>query len=81
MNNINDRATIYLTEYGEQILDNYRLKKERETHIDLKSILSYDKSGKFSSELWNVMSIFGEHFFNGAKQIFQDNEINIEHRY
>ncbi len=76
--NINDNVTVILTDYGKQILDEYRTNLEKEIKINLDSIYHYEEDGKFREQLWAIMNIFGSHLYCGSKQIFLDNQIQIE---
>jgi len=75
--NINEKASVHLTDYGKHVLDVHRMELEESAGIDLKEILHYDENDVFSSELWEIMSIFGRFMYNGAKQAFHDNAITI----
>lgn len=76
--NINRTGTVTLTTQGKNILDKYRTTVEKETNRDLKTILQYDGDGKYSTELWNLMNIFGEHLYNGSELVFHKNIIDME---
>jgi hypothetical protein len=45
--------------------------------IDFKILYKYDEHGKFSASLWELMNLFGKHIYNGAEQVFENNEIRI----
>jgi len=73
--NINDEVIVILTDYGKEILDNY--KKNIEKQVNFKytsSFLNYDENGKYKTQMWNLMFIFGKHIYSG-KQIFLHNQI------
>lgn len=73
--NINNDVEITLTEYGKHILDNHRKKLEKGTGIKLDIIFKYEESGVYKAQLWELMNIFGSHIYNGAEQVFVNNEI------
>ena len=66
--NINDMVEIELTEYGRSLLLN-------------KNLISYsnynEKTKVLREQLWVMMEIFGEFFFNGGKQIIVNNTIRL----
>ena len=64
--NINDKVVVALTEFGKQRLIG-----------DARTIYRLD-NGKYSFQLWELMSIFGDYMYNGAEQIFIKNEIELE---
>lgn len=77
--NINDRIKVKLTKHGKSILNNY-------DHYNLSEVeylnlpVSYsphpaDADGYYEFTLWEFMSIFGAHFYNGGPQLLEDNEI------
>jgi hypothetical protein len=73
--NLNDEVEVILTDFGKQILDNYRNKVEQEIKLSLESsFLSCDKNGLYITQLWNLMEIFGDHMYSGI-QIFNQNKI------
>lgn len=75
--NINDMVEVTLTEHGKKILDGHIRDLENKLGIDCKILFKYDEHGKFSASLWELMNLFGEHIYNGAKQVFENNEIMV----
>lgn len=75
--NINQTCTVTLTTHGKNILDNYWLSVKRTLNQERPTFLQCDSEGNYSSELWNIMSIFGKHLYNGGDQLFHENIINI----
>lgn len=68
--NLNDFITCKLTDHGEQIL------KDNSTEYDIS--WRYNKETKvLYTELWSFMNIFGEHIYNGCKQIIVDNTLTF----
>jgi hypothetical protein len=75
--NINDMVEVTLTEYGKKILDSYIGNLENMSGIDCKILFKYDEHGKLSVSFWELMNLFGKHIYNGAKQVFENNEIMV----
>lgn len=75
--NTNQICSVILTVHGKKILDNHWLNVRGILHHERPTFLQYDGDGKYSSELWNIMSIFGKHLYNGGNQLFHDNIISI----
>lgn len=76
--NINDEVEVILTDFGKQILDNYRTKIEQKIKLSLDSpFLHYDENGKYMTQMWNLMEVFGNHMYSG-KQIFLQNKIYLK---
>ena len=75
--NLNDEVEVILTDYGKEILDKYRTKVEQEINLSMKSsFLSCDENGKYVTQMWNLMEVFGRHMYSG-KLIFNQNSIYI----
>lgn len=76
--NINDFVKVRLTELGRDILlDDLskvypNLKRENLWEV---SPYHIDDDGYLKIQFWNFMSIFGSHFWNGAPQVIEHNEI------
>ena len=68
--NINIQVKIKLTQYGRNIL--------KQHYSEFPSLAKLDETGYFKSELWNIMYIFGEHLYNGSKQIIEENELLLD---
>lgn len=69
--NVNNMCRVKLTPFGigvlldEKFQTTYRFNMDKKTHI-------------ITTELWNLMSIFGPYLFNGAVNLpFDQNEIEI----
>ena len=76
--NINDMATVELTPYGVDILGNHY---EKYWQRDMETISGFNNTSCiYTTELWNLMQIFGECLYMGNPAIpFVSNEITIEH--
>lgn len=68
--NMNDEATVILTEFGKKIYKEYY--KKFPEHIRPE----YDK--KLTTELWQIMEIFGKYFYVGCNVLFENNSIKIK---
>lgn len=79
--NINDFIKVKLTDHGKDIYehsnDSLMAKPEYEKIKKwLEPIpLEYDDEGYVQFQLWKFMEIFGEHMWNGAPQIIENNSI------
>lgn len=78
--NINDTVTVILTDYGQQVLADYKAHLENQLMKDnlilkvgLESMYSCDKNGKYTTELWQLMFIFGQDM--QSAQMFNHNKI------
>lgn len=73
--NLNQRCDVILTEHGAEVYN----KHFREQHAICKLIeLTNLKAGEvLSLLLWELMSIFGEHLYNGAENCFENNDISF----
>lgn len=76
--NINDIIKVKLTEHGRNMhAQNY--KKYLGENFNKKYYLpAIDKEGFTKYQLWEFMNIFGEHMFNGAEQVIENNLIYFE---
>lgn len=74
--NLNDKVSVKLTKYGKRVLDEYRTTLEKDSGLEFKHL--QPKEGIYSSELWDIMHIFGKYMYLGANQLFVDNEIIIK---
>lgn len=73
--NLNNEVEVILTDFGRQILDNYRTKTEQQIKMSLtSSFLRCDENGKYITQLWTLMEVFGNHMYSGI-QIFNQNKI------
>lgn len=69
--NINDLVRVKLTEYGVE-----HLKTKDPVALEY----HFDKETKMlETEMWNLMYIFGDEMYMGAKQVFENNNIEIMH--
>lgn len=69
--NINQKVKVTLTEKGKQILfDSYK---------DWPGAYT-DKLMKSEFQLWELMSIFGPHVYNGCEVPFEENIIDIDEK-
>ncbi len=75
--NVNMMAKVKLTEYGKQLLDNYRTNLENKYGYSIEHIFIYNRDGIYETMLWELMNIFGEYMYNGSKQIFENNLIEL----
>lgn len=78
--NMNKTIKIKLTNRGKMILYEYwenKLKKHNSEKDVIEWVKSKIKKGYYEIELWQFMNIFGEHFYNGAEPISENNEIEI----
>jgi hypothetical protein len=73
--NINDEVTVILTEYGISVLQNYKKNLEQYTDLKFEFTLTQDINGKYTTELWNLMFIFGQHMSMSLPQVFLHNKI------
>lgn len=73
--NLNQRCDVILTEHGAEVYN----KHFRKQHAICKLIeLTNLKAGDvLSLLLWELMSIFGEHLYNGAENCFENNDISF----
>lgn len=76
--NINDKATVILTDFGKTIVDNHKKDIEEKTRLKIENILSYDENGKYTTELWYLMFIFGKYMTMSQKQVFVNSKIYFE---
>lgn len=74
--NINDVIKVKLTDLGKEIVQkNFDELQAWYPTIPLQTIYPIDDDGYTEFQLWAFMSIFGEHLYNGAPQIIENNEI------
>jgi hypothetical protein len=73
--NINNLATVKLTSYGFKVYRDYftLFNSEHYTYF----LSKVDENLNFTSELWDIMNIFGSKIYNGSEQVFERNEIII----
>lgn len=66
--NINDNCKVKLTNYGISLLKKDPVNYE----------YNFDKENKIlNTQVWVLMNIFGDYFYNGCDQIFIDNIIEV----
>lgn len=75
--NINDKVSVKLTKYGKQVLKEYRTSLEKDSRLEF-THLQPNEEGIYSSELWDIMYLFGKYMYMGADQVFVKNEIIIK---
>ena len=73
--NINDQVTVILTDHGKQILKEYKEHLESVVDFKFNFTLDPDSKGRYTTELWNLMFIFGKHMSMTQPQIFKNNNI------
>jgi hypothetical protein len=74
MANINDMATVFLTPEGREVIRKYYDGEAGREYLDKR----IDKrTGKYTTELWHIMHVFGCSVYMGGKQMFKNNEIKI----
>lgn len=69
--NVNNKVKVKVTEFGEQVLR--KRHEEVNKHFLESSEFQLEKDGEGFTEfqLWELMSIFGEHLYNGAEVPFE----------
>ena len=73
--NINDCIKVKLTDYGYKLHVSHYRKYFTDAHLQQYCLPFRDKEGYTKYQLWEFMNIFGEHMYNGADQVIQDNLI------
>ena len=76
--NINCRVSVILTDFGKNILDEHRTEIQKYIPLKFDLTLKYDENGKYTTELWHLMFLFGKYMTQSQKQIFKDNIIKYE---
>lgn len=66
---MNVEATVKLTTKGEKIL--------REHFKQYPRLIKIDENKNYKTSLWEIMRIFGEHFYNGCEIPFEKNLIML----
>lgn len=70
--NVNERVRVELTLEGIKILSN------NNSSYLMDSSFSYNKDTEvLTTELWNIMNIFGPYMYIGSKPLFKNNNIKI----
>lgn len=72
--NINQKVKVKLTDFGKNILDTY-FAEINISPIHYSCRYKADKLGYITFQMWDLMSIFGEHICMGAPICFENNEI------
>jgi hypothetical protein len=67
--NMNDQASVKLTKEGERILIEHYKQYPR--------LIKIDENNIYKATLWEIMNIYGEHFYNGCTIPFENNSITI----
>jgi hypothetical protein len=77
--NINDSVRVKLTDHGRDIWyhRNDELNKKFNLHPPLSSGYPLEVDGWFEEQLWVIMNVFGPHLYNGCKQVFEKNVMEI----
>lgn len=83
--NINDQVKVKLTSWGERLLVEH-MYRESKYGLDypiynprfVKDV-SYPKGkdGRYTFTLWQIAMIFGEEFYHGCDQIFENNALEL----
>ena len=73
--NLNQSCNVILTAHGAEVYNEYF----RELHAICQQIeLTHFKAeDELSLQLWELMSIFGKHLYNGAENCFANNDISF----
>lgn len=71
LHNINNLTTVRLTEHGLSVL-------EKEVPFVRSTSWFKEETCEYTSELWNIMRIFGSHLYLGSKNLFKNCEIVID---
>lgn len=69
--NINNLTTVKLTDHGLAIL-------QREAPYALTTSWFKEETSEYTSELWNIMRIFGNDLYMGSPNLFKDCEIVVD---
>ena len=67
--NINDVVKVKLTVLGYKIYNTYTINNFLVNKVNKDNIIE--------TELWEIMKIFGPHFYVGADALFEDNKILV----
>lgn len=77
--NINNKIKVKLTGFGKSILDKEVNKLKQLSGVpDNYNPYETDDNGYTEFQLWQFMNIFGDHLYNGAIQVIENNEILVE---
>ena len=73
--NLNQPCNVILTAHGAEVYNEYF----RELHATCKLIelTNLKAEDELSLQLWELMSIFGTHLYNGAENCFENNDISF----
>lgn len=73
--NLNQSCNVILTEHGAEVYNEYFRELHAICHqIELTNLKAEDE---LSLLLWELMSIFGQHLYNGAENCFANNDISF----
>jgi hypothetical protein len=79
--NVNDEATVKLTDHGLEILMNYASNTAITCSMTITAVLNtmhYNPAARtITVGLWDLMQVFGSHHFMGCRPCFEGNAINI----
>lgn len=80
--NLNDNVRVKLTEHGHAIL---KADIDSVDYCDQDDLKNYahskaepDADGYNTFHMWQLMSVFGSHMYNGAKNVFENNAIDLD---
>ena len=80
--NINNDVKVRLTEHGRAIL---KADIDSIDYCGQQELIDYaherakpDVDGYNTFHMWQLMSIFGSHMYNGAKNVFESNVIELD---
>ena len=73
--NLNQSCNVILTAHGAEVYNEYF----RKLHVKCKLIelTNLKAEDELSLQLWELMSIFGTHLYNGAENCFANNDISF----
>ena len=77
--NVNDRATVRLTEHGKRILEEYHepVRLSPKTHAYFRK--QWETDGPVEFAVWELMNIFGPVLYMGSTQVpVVNNRITVE---
>lgn len=78
--NLNDRATITLTEEGAEVINAHydRVFAKLPAATQKRKSAPYTAGATFATELWHLMQIFGRHCIAGSPNLFENNAVTIK---
>lgn len=69
--NVNNKCRVKLTETGKAIIDK---------QSNWLKFYKYDENGYYTTELWEIMNLFGSYLNNGQMNIPFETDIEIENK-